>query len=229
MPLRTLAQFGSSTFNFIRERGLLFSLGILYCRIVPTWIFRIRHVVVLELQASAADTSALDHSGMQPQIVQCISNQDRCELAKHCKTHASDDPSAEGWAIVVAEQIVGGVWIAREQFLEKDFELTILLAPDTRWLFSAFVLREFRRHGIYSWAVAELISQRYSESRVFAAINVHNLASIAAHRKLVRDRLATVYSIQFFGTSFSYCRPNGMMKGSTLVLPSQFDNVTNQR
>ncbi|WDQ19278.1 hypothetical protein [Rhodopirellula sp. P2] len=219
-------------------RGLRYTLGILFCRVIPASIFRYRCMEIVWLD----DVSKIDvpknqganqRSEEAPHRVQVAESSD--ELAKiegvtrfdrgsyqrsagSGIASDSDEPSLSAYGLArdtvsgsrvgatesaqSLSEIVGGVWIATDRFIESDLHLQIDLAKHQRWLFAARLLPEVRGRGAYSMLLHEVLSAesltgseaasevpaRVEVTEVWAAINPVNHRSVRAH---ARFRIAT--------------------------------------
>ena len=110
------------------------------------------------------------------------------------RTQATDRSSQSERGSELSSEIVGGVWIATQFFIERDLHLKIDLAEHQRWLFAARMMPEERSRGAYSVLLRKLLSvETTSDStdergadagevtQVWAAINPANHRSVRAH------------------------------------------------
>ncbi|KLU06952.1 hypothetical protein RISK_000753 [Rhodopirellula islandica] len=219
-------------------RGLRYTLGILFCRVIPASIFRYRCMEIVRLDdVSKKDVpknqGANQRSEEAPYRVRLAESSDelakieRVTLFDRCSYQQSagsgiasdsDEPSLSAYGLARDtvsgskvgatepaqswSEIVGGVWIATDRFIESDLHLQIDLAKHQRWLFAARLSPEVRGRGAYSTLLHEVlaaesptgsgaasqVTARDEVTAVWAAINPTNHRSVRAH---ARFRIAT--------------------------------------
>lgn len=206
-------------------RGLRYTLGIVWCRVVPAWCFRYRCMEIMRLGKSTADDDPNDQKttdSYQARKVQTTEELERVQLAtlyngascqessSHLNDAAENEPAEAAYAVFRTQaterssqsesesesssQIVGGVWIAMQSFIERDLHLQIDLAEHQRWLFAARMMPEERSRGAYSVLLRKLLSAETTSdstdergadagevTQVWAAINPANHRSVRAH------------------------------------------------
>nr|WP_100208115.1 hypothetical protein [Rhodopirellula baltica] len=165
-------------------RGLQYTLGILWCRVVPAWCFRYRCMEIVRLGPSSAEGESNDRNATdayQARKVASAEELERVQMATlYCgdsstqsKDVAANEPTETAYAVFrrgatvrssqsenqneSAAQIVGGVWIATRSFIERDLHLQIDLAEHQRWLFAARMIPEERNRGAYSVLLRKLL------------------------------------------------------------------------
>ena len=193
-------------------RGLRYTLGIVWCRVVPAWCFRYRCMEIVRLGKSSADGEPNDQKtadSYEARKVETAEELERVQRAtlyngassqessSHLNDAAGTDRSSQSESeSESSSQIVGGVWIAMQSFIERDLHLQIDLAEHQRWLFAARMMPEERSRGAYSVLLRKLLSAETTSdstdergadagevTQVWAAINPANHRSVRAHAR----------------------------------------------
>ncbi|MFK8115053.1 MAG: N-acetyltransferase family protein [Rubripirellula sp.] len=183
----------------ILQRGVFYTIGIVFNRIVPVKLFRFRIFCVYELQRSSIENKP----NPPMQLSWCESDRE-LEQAKgltHFRT--SEDLVSDRYEVCLATaegsaDPIGGVWRAREQFDEEELGVRIKLDPQQAWIFAAYVAKSHRGQGVYA-ALLEHVLRERDQVIHFASINPTNKPSIAAHRKFIRRTTGTCVAIRIFG------------------------------
>lgn len=109
----------------------------------------------------------------------------------------------------LAEQMVGGVWVATNRFVETDLHLQVDLGKHQRWLFAARLIPDERRRGAYSVLLRRLLSLETKSdsidcsgatdggaSEIWAAINPLNHRSRRAHARFQIASAGKIYVLR---------------------------------
>lgn len=195
----------------IGQRGLLYLAGIGLCKIVPAWLMRFRAFSIYRL---GVEESERELGG----TVRLMKSDSPAQLARICKSPTAEGEHTTGWEFQREGEMVGGLWLAFDHFAEDELGLEIRLSPDATWLFSSFVLPEYRRQGIYDTMLRQLLIAQRKQTKVLAAISSHNRASLAAHQRYIQEKVASVFAIRCCGLTWSVALPNRLLKRNELTL-----------
>lgn len=203
----------------MKARGYLYSIGIVFNRVVPESLFRFRVFHVFELGTDSSDhpqeTDGGDGAENLPtsndgiQFRWCQSQED-IDAAIRLTHFRPIDPGGikiadlnntlRACLALDGNTPVGGLWLSNGSFLERELGLVIELQPDTSWLFAAYVEKSHRRQGIYRRLLAFALATN-EINRVFASINLFNNASMAAHRCMIVQKLGSCWAVRMLGLS----------------------------
>ncbi len=219
----------------IRNYGLLYSVGMALNRCIPAALFRFRIFHVVQLESIPRDATRTSQRGklgdedvgdspacrpLELSFRWFDESTDQAE-AHHLTYYPPDDQHLPKRACLAFEddEPAGGVWIGTQQFVESDLGIRIRMAPEQSWLFAAYVLKPFRRRGVYRAILDHVLLDQ--ATTIFAAINPTNKASMAAHRPYVRRIVGrcTVFRV----LNWTGCRVRGDLRvdrsgGSTDIL-----------
>ncbi|QDT10629.1 GNAT family N-acetyltransferase [Planctomycetes bacterium K23_9] len=215
----------------LRSRGFLYSVGVVVNRIVPASLFRFRLFSVYELatdcqwQVKSSGDVRSNGDAKNWKLICCRSDEQIREAEQLTFTTVNqDDPSAQHqtpWVVQSErdEIFVAGIWVTQGSFDEIDLGVRLLLPDDSRWLYSAYVDKDFRRRGIYRYLISNVIDRVSDEDaeRALVSINPTNRASMAAHRTLLKRKIGTCVAVKML--CFSMCissRPLSPRIGVTL-------------
>ncbi|MGB7347128.1 MAG: GNAT family N-acetyltransferase [Pirellulaceae bacterium] len=204
----------------VRSRGLLYSLGIVFNRLIPAAVFRFRVFQILELDTELAIQPV---SGLDDQIITIVRCQTPAEVESAEQltfaTIEARDPSSEfqtAWIARMDDINCGGVWTTEKSFDETELGVRIELPVEGIWIYAAYIDKAFRRKGIYRRLLGGVISQLRSANalmqdepnhiacRFFVSINPWNKPSMAAHSELVKRTIGTCYVARFFGAAIAF-------------------------
>ena len=187
-----------------KSRGMLYTLGIVFCRVVPATVCRMRIFDVVEIgDASAAPI------GRENSNVVCAESSDRERALHATHTELDDDAQHTPWLATIqcgndTPTIVGGAWIAKDSFDETDLGVRIQIPKRARWLFAAYVGKAFRGQGIYGRLLSEIIHDPSDTTTIYLSINSFNHLSLAAHSRFVQKRVGRCLAIRVFGIALCY-------------------------
>jgi GNAT superfamily N-acetyltransferase len=192
-------------FHSLRRRGLLYTLGILFNRIVPSKLFRFRVFRVFQLQSPAG----ISPTDAPFDFHWCESEADVQQAKAATYFDTSDAANMQRYEACLAYEgtgrdCVGGVWRARDWFIEDDLGLRIHLEPDQAWIFAAYVAKDQRGRGVYASLLSHVLRTKTAQTH-FASINPTNQASMAAHRKFIRSTLGTCFALRILGLAICWC------------------------
>lgn len=224
------------------SRGVLYSLGIVFNRLVPERLFRFRVCRVLRLQPLGTDNTT---SEMMPIAIRWCESEDDFRQAERltqfqpvggnaredlaaCLAHASmydssdraHTDSGQCRAPEAASEIdssgspLAGLWRAENRFDEVELGVRMLLADDQAWIAAAIVAKSYRGRGVYRRLLNHVLTDSPNQ-RHFAAINPANRASMAAHRKFVAATVGTYVSFRLL--SLAVVMASGGLRPSTRV------------
>ena len=194
-----------SLLHRISQQGWMYSVAILFNRVVPKWLFRCRRYVVyqLEIQPPLAADSVGNHGF---EIGWCESEEQTQAVEQ--LTYFKRDFSAGPARAVQASfngKLVGGFWAATQIFDEDELGVRVVLEPQQAWLFAALVSRDCRGRGVYSKILQFITSQLANEgfTQPLVAVNPNNKPSHRVHKKNAREFVGTVWAARFL--NFSIC------------------------
>ncbi|TWU60040.1 hypothetical protein Poly51_03140 [Rubripirellula tenax] len=211
--------------NRLKSRGLLYSLGIVFNRVVPERIFRFRIFRIFEIglpTEKAIEIPAPDGITFR----WCETDEDFAQARS--LTYFQSESGGEGpespkracLAIDTDEpmgtQTIGGVWIGDDYFDETELGVRILLTENQSWIFAAMVAKAHRRRRIYRRLLWHVVASQ--KQTLFASINPTNKASIAAHAPFIRRTAGTCIVLRILGRTF--CRVGGSLsiKGNEITI-----------
>ena len=187
-----------SQLTMIWRRGLIYSLGVIFQRLVPEWLFRMRTMVVyelavdrlLELEAADVQVRQVDSAG----DLALLKSLTRCTLsAEATNRHAGYLATRDGKAL-------GGAWCAGDFFEEQELGICWRLQNQVAWVYSAYVLPAHRGLGVYS-AILNQVARQMEQppgTRLLLAVNPWNRASNYVHAKYAKRKIGSVIVLRFF-------------------------------
>ena len=203
----------------IQQRGLRYTVAIIFNRIVPEWLFRYRRFVVYQLKQveakndkqdltflcaeSIGDRRQVENDPLR-QIEQLTGYEQKC-----------DNEFAVG--VNVEGKPVGAMWATSGVFLESELGVEIVLNKGQWWMFSAYVDKAFRRRQIYTQILDRIRAEATSRGsrEHFVAVNPVNVASNNVHLKHALRTVGYVRAIRFFRTSI--CWTTGELSNDRMV------------
>ncbi len=198
----------------IMNRGILFSVGVLFNRVIPYWLFRCRYFKIYKLGVESPFSKNDEVS------VELLTEEgDRSELLELTKNQTTDDnlEKSIAFAAMLDHRKIGGVWVAKNKFTEPELGIEYLLGNHTGWIYSTHIARPFRRKGHYDTLLRKS-TQRLKQMQMtqhMVAVNPWNRASRFAHEKHVDDTVATLFVVRIFKLVFCFSR-------GKIPIPSHF-------
>jgi len=185
-----------------RKGSLRYSFAILFNRVVPQWLFRMRRYVIYEMDAGKArttlDSSASPTSDVQVSACQTEDQITSVEAVTWFKREYSSG-KARAFQATVNGKLVAGVWLGSEVFDENELGLRLMLNERQAWVFAALVSKEARGNGIYSKLLTFVISESGQDfPSVLLAVNPDNKPSNAVHQKWSQRTVGTVVALRLF-------------------------------
>lgn len=204
----------------IKQNGWMYSIAIVFNRLVPERLFRIRRFVVYRIAVGEGsnDQSADSTSDSSIAISRCATEADVAaveQITYFQKSQASGNAIAFGAKL---DDLMGaGMWAATECFDENALGVRICLNENQTWLFAALVPKPFRRRGLYSkllsFTIADMAEHGYVNQ--FVAVNPDNVGSNRIHQRLSEETVGHVLAIRFLKTTC--CWTSGkIVKDSTI-------------
>lgn len=193
----------------ILRRGVLYTFGIIFNRIIPAGLFRFRVFRVYEL-AGMEDIE----SDQRFHFDWCESEADLREAREATFFDSPDPKLMDRTEVCVAREqgkLVGGVWRAEQWFDEDELGMRIDLSENQAWIFAAYVAKTHRGQGVYSQLLNSVLLNRNGEQH-FASINPTNKPSVAAHRKFTRSTVGTCVVVRVFRVAA--CWTSGSLRSS---------------
>ena len=198
----------------IRQRGLKYSFAILFNRIVPQWLFRMRRYVIYEMDAGKAQAAAskLASSASDVQVAACQTEDQitAVEALTWFKREYSSGKS-KPFQATVDGKLVAGVWLATEVFDEDELSVRLMLSEEQTWLFAALVAKESRGKGIYGKLLTYVVNEASQDfSSVLLSVNPDNTPSNAVHKNRSQRNVGTVVAIRLLG--IAVCWVSGQIR-----------------
>ncbi|SMP42119.1 Acetyltransferase (GNAT) family protein [Neorhodopirellula lusitana] len=187
----------------IRQRGVLNSFEIVFNRIIPVWLFRFSVGDVLELDV---DRLRDKHTQAEPDTLRFERVTEPTRRANLRAVTWNSVPEATthedmGYAITTvddAHTIVGGVWCARDSFMENNLGFRIALAANQGWIYCAYVSTSLRGMGAYqrllAFATHDVKPRGYD--RLLVVIQPWNKASMHVHQKYSHHKVGRIVVIR---------------------------------
>jgi hypothetical protein len=137
--------------NKIRKTGWRYSFAILFNRIIPKWLFRIRRYVVYQMDVdrsiAAAESQQTDSNSL---TVQRCNSESQMRAIEDLTWFKREYSSGNSWAYQASLEgkLIGGFWAASDRFDEDELGVRIELSSQQAWLFAALVSGEARGQGV---------------------------------------------------------------------------------
>ncbi|MEM9643615.1 MAG: GNAT family N-acetyltransferase [Planctomycetota bacterium] len=191
----------------LRRRGLLYSAGVVFNRVVPERLFRFRITNVYRLKPYDQSQDSCSTPSPSLKFIAC-QNPDQFDQANRITgfespSHRDADRLDAFLAVDDSGTAVGAIWSITPRFEEPELGLRYVLAANSKWWFAARVLPEHRGQGVYTQMLGAVLNQA-PNVRHYVAINPTNRASMAAHRKFVSYPLLHFSTARLLGVA--YCR-----------------------
>ena len=189
-----------------RILSLKYKFAILFNRIVPQRLFRMRRYVVYEMDVSKTKAAAELRESLPGGDVQVSACQTEDQIrAVEALTWFKREYSSgknRSFQATIDGQLVAGVWLASEIFDENELGVRLMMNERQTWLFAAFVAKSFRGQKIYGKLLPFVVNEASQDfPSVLLAVNPDNLPSKEVHRKLSQRTVGTVVAIRLFSIS----------------------------
>lgn len=204
----------------IKQNGWMYSIAILFNRLVPARLFRMRRFVVYRIAIEKASNAQSNGSAADSSITvhQCNTKADIEAVERMTyfqQNRASGNALAYG--VNLDDQIAAGMWAATERFDENELGVRICLNENQTWLFAALVPKQFRRRGLYSrllnFTIIDMTERGYLDQLV--AVNPDNIGSNRIHQALSEETMGHVLVIRLWKTACCWTSGN-ISKDSTI-------------
>lgn len=189
-----------------QQTGWRYSIAILFNRIVPARVFRMRRFVVYRIAVAepSGDQPIAPNANASISISRCVDEADIASVEQMTYFQRScTTGDSIAYAAKLNDQPAAGMWAATECFDEHELGVRIDLDENQAWLFAALVPKQFRRRGIYSqllnFTVADMAKQGYDDQLV--AVNPDNIGSNRIHKSVSRETVGQVLAIRFWKTT----------------------------
>ncbi len=207
----------------IRDRGVILSAEILFNRFVPAWLFRfsVGDLFELDLPQMRDSWNALKSDDFDVSSV--TDPQERSELRKFTWNSVPLETTENDFGYAVSKSgendpVIGGVWAARESFIESDLGFKIEFQDNQAWLYCAYVDANTRGLGVYK-RVLSFVGHDLTERgfyRLLVIIQPWNKASMHIHQKFAQKKLGRVAVLRLGRMSFVFCT-GAISKNGTLT------------
>ena len=143
-------------------------------------MFRISSIAVYQLDFDKLSGGPLSNAAVKL----CDNEQELAEL----RELTSDYSEQEGLIGVLAKvdgEVVGGLWMATNDYRDYDMGLSFCLGADRTWIYSARVEPDYRRRGIYSHMMSASAQSRNDQQKsapLIAVSSVNTASSKAIQR-----------------------------------------------
>lgn len=186
-----------------RKFNLRYSFAVLFNRVVPQWLFRMRRYVIYEMDAgkarAAVDSSVPSAGDVQSSACQTEDQIAAVETLTWFKREYSSGKS-QAFQATVDGKLVAGVWLASQVFDEDELGLRLMMNERQAWLFAALVSKDARGNGIYNKLLTFVISEGSQDfPSVLLAVNPDNEPSNAVHQKWSQRNVGTVVAVRLLG------------------------------
>jgi hypothetical protein len=218
-----------SLFRKIRDRGLLLSFEILFNRLVPEWLFRFSVGDVLELDLPQMRDGSSEQEAIGYSLASVEEAQQRNELRRFTWNSVPLETTHNDFGYSIRksgdnEPVLGGVWAARENFIEAALGFRVVLESNQSWLYCAYVDQNTRGLGIYKKLLAFVGSHLTSQGfdQLLVVIQPWNKASMRVHQRFARKKIGRIVVLRLLRLSFVFCT-GAISKSSTLT----FNQISN--
>lgn len=193
----------------IKQTGLKYSVAILFNRVVPEWLFRVRRFVVYRLETPEPNRSETDLANPTDSVsVNRCTNEAEIvaveNLTYYQRSYSTGNSIA--YSVKLEDRLAAGMWAATDCFDENELGVRILLGENQTWLFAARVDKTFRRQGLYSkllpFVMSNMAEQGFADQLV--SVNPDNIGSNRIHQQRSRDTVGYVLAIRFLKTTFCW-------------------------
>ena len=197
--------------QMVSKRGLLYCCAIIFNRIVPEWLFRMRYFVVFQICPDSKTTP------LSPATCRWA-NSSEIDQARAFSKVAGDGQDANRQVAIatVGDRLVAVFWSAAERFDEADLGIQFELTENQRWLFGAMVDKSFRGRHVFPDLVDFVKDKlgRDSASELYASVNPFNKPSMSAFKKKSLDIVGRAIVIRFF--NFAIGIPSGILEADSM-------------
>ncbi len=204
-------------FQKAKAQGFIQTAEQLFTRVVPAWVFRYSNgeVFELDLEKLVALNAHPGHDVGDGLVAQCLVDAEnsteksldsqRKQLREFTWNSAPlettmNDLGYAIWDPQDPQKLLGGVWVARDSFIEDDLGLKFMFSKDQTWLYCAFVDGDARGRGIYkkllSFVAQDVVKRGYPQ--LLTIVNPWNRLSRMVHHKRSKRICGTVSSIRMF-------------------------------
>ena len=186
--------------------NLKYSFAILFNRIVPQRLFRMRRYVIYEMDAAKAKAAAESQVASLDNNVQvAVCNSEDQTRAVETLTWFKREYSRgknRAFQATINGELVAGVWLASELFDENELGVRLLMNDRQTWLFAALVSKDFRGQKIYGKLLPFVVGEASRDfSSVLLAVNPDNKPSNAVHKKWSQRTVGTVVAARLLNVS----------------------------
>lgn len=194
-------------FSTFKKRGLVYPFAIFFNKLVPASIFRFGIMDVYQLSNQTLEQPPTSGSA---ELLLLDDAAQRKALKSITRNELSETTTESHRAIAIRDkesrQLVGGLWVASGHFTETSLAFRLRFSATQRWVYCAFVEKDFRRKGLYSSCLSFTHSElsKLEPVELLVAFNPFNKASFKAHQKYLQTRLARIYSICFLGKAICF-------------------------
>ena len=163
-------------FEKIRTLGIGFVFERAFESIVPAWMFRCSQVAVYQLDFDRFSGDRLSAAAIKI----CDGEQELEQLRGMTYVDGTI-----GVLATVDGEAAGGLWLALNDFEDRDLGLSFLLGDQGSWIYAARVDEEYRRQGIYSHLMAQSALARKNAGLAAPFIGVSTLNK-GSHKAIKR-------------------------------------------
>ena len=180
----------------MKSRGWGYLFGIIFNRVVPEWLFRFRRSEIFQFDPPDKADYPLGESSAGIQYRWVEDAERRAHLQKLTGNRIGEIEGHLAAGAIVDNELVGGVWLAQNTFLERELGYRMILPEPGYWLYSASIRKNLRCRGIYSGLLRFVLSETVPRP-VWAAVNPFNRPSRAVHKRQGRV-IGSVSALRLF-------------------------------
>lgn len=177
-----------------KTQGYIRSAELLVTRFVPAWVFRYSsgNIYELDIEQLSQHCPELAENGLVFRCLEDPSSDAWQELRAFTWNAVPAETTFNdfGYGIYDAnsDEVLAGVWVARENFQEEDLGFRVKLEPQQGWLYCAYVGQQARGRGIYKGLLALVAAHSVNRGvgQLVCVVQAWNRISRIAHEKRSR-------------------------------------------
>lgn len=198
----------------IREVGPAYAILLAIRRALPSRLFKLMVVQILEIPTAGSVTPPLVGigrwwSGAQQSTLTCFGHSPD-EIRK--RLSRGDRP----FLTIDRSELRAYVWFADRSHHDEALQVSFEIASDERWLYDGMVAPGHRGRGIYRQLLAAALADlaRNGVRRILLAVEPFNRGSLSVHRAAGARRIETIVALNVLG--FGFLRAGGVWRTARL-------------
>jgi len=200
----------SSFHQKIKQRGLILTIETQFNRFVPSWLFRFSIGDVLDLDLDQMRFFDGSDPGDDLRFT-CVEDEAKRTALRTFTWNSVPLETTRtdiGYAVTRRdeENFVGGVWAAKDNFLEPNLGFQVDLSNNQAWLYCAYVDERARGSGVYKRLmgfVADDLQQRQIDT-LLVVIQPWNKPSMRVHGRFMRAKVGRIVVVRLLRCSFIF-------------------------